>query len=307
MNEGLDVIGAEENVETACVIHTISDSFVSISKHQREDPFCIELFEKSEKGAIDVVVIEQPNGSFTCSPFHVRFGKLGVLRSKEKVVDIEINGEPLDIHMKLGESGEAFFVEEISEEELASGKTVPSYMVCSPIPKNSSPAEAMWPDNIKSDADQIFVLDDIHLADAESKELPQDTTGLPSTNLALWRSVVECDKWFPCLETPSFFATLAPVYRVYKTRIDIEVTAPGNGVFPGVSLDTSFILLFLPTWEHATPPWDTPASVSTFLSSCGRPPPLYTPLTAGLSLVCDTGKFAVKVVRCRDSVEEKKC
>nr|CAD7415218.1 unnamed protein product [Timema poppensis] len=133
MNEGLDVIGAEENVETACVIHTISDSFVSISKHQREDPFCIELFEKSEKGAIDVVVIEQPNGSFTCSPFHVRFGKLGVLRSKEKVVDIEINGEPLDIHMKLGESGEAFFVEEISEEELASGKTVPSYMVCSPI------------------------------------------------------------------------------------------------------------------------------------------------------------------------------
>nr|CAD7197548.1 unnamed protein product [Timema douglasi] len=123
-------------------------------------------------GAIDVVVIEQPNGSFTCSPFHVRFGKLGVLRSKEKVVDIEINGEPLDIHMKLGESGEAFFVEEISEEELASGKTVPSYMYNNfAMPKNLSPVEAMWPENIKSDADQIFVLDDIHLADAESKEL----------------------------------------------------------------------------------------------------------------------------------------
>ncbi|CAG2063505.1 unnamed protein product, partial [Timema podura] len=242
-------------------------------------------------------------------------------------VDIEINGEPLDIHMKLGESGEAFFVEEVSEEELASGKTVPSYMVCSPIveghflssyssditdlrkplrdlenaqfvpctdfdkhyisqnrenfdksetaislkkealnlsssapipyssgrhyikndsyegprgelghisdrlvgedyteeirlirnniripkknlekyshslernrryrkkgmlnnksapkfvtnigehfiqPKNSASVEAMWPENIKSDADQIFVLDDIHLGDAESKEL----------------------------------------------------------------------------------------------------------------------------------------
>lgn len=37
-------------------------------------------------GAIDVVVVEQPDGSFNCSPFHVRFGKLGVLRSKEKVV-----------------------------------------------------------------------------------------------------------------------------------------------------------------------------------------------------------------------------
>lgn len=37
-------------------------------------------------GAIDVVVVEQPDGSFTCSPFHVRFGKLGVLRSRFKVV-----------------------------------------------------------------------------------------------------------------------------------------------------------------------------------------------------------------------------
>ena len=37
-------------------------------------------------GAIDVVVIQQEDGSFTCSPFHVRFGKLGVLRAREKVV-----------------------------------------------------------------------------------------------------------------------------------------------------------------------------------------------------------------------------
>lgn len=37
-------------------------------------------------GAIDVVVVEQPDGTFTCSPFHVRFGKMGVLRSKEKIV-----------------------------------------------------------------------------------------------------------------------------------------------------------------------------------------------------------------------------
>jgi phosphatidate phosphatase PAH1 len=39
-------------------------------------------------GAIDVVVVEQPDGTFTCSPFHVRFGKIGVLRSREKVVNI---------------------------------------------------------------------------------------------------------------------------------------------------------------------------------------------------------------------------
>lgn len=37
-------------------------------------------------GAIDVIVVEQADGSFVCSPFHVRFGKLGVLRSREKIV-----------------------------------------------------------------------------------------------------------------------------------------------------------------------------------------------------------------------------
>lgn len=37
-------------------------------------------------GCIDVIVVRQQDGTFQCSPFHVRFGKLGVLRSKEKVV-----------------------------------------------------------------------------------------------------------------------------------------------------------------------------------------------------------------------------
>lgn len=50
-------------------------------------------------------------------------------------VDIEINGEPLDIHMKLGESGEAFFVQEISLDELSND--VPPHLACSPIPTES--------------------------------------------------------------------------------------------------------------------------------------------------------------------------
>lgn len=39
-------------------------------------------------GCIDVVVVRQRDGTYQCSPFHVRFGKLGVLRSKEKVVSL---------------------------------------------------------------------------------------------------------------------------------------------------------------------------------------------------------------------------
>ena len=37
-------------------------------------------------GAIDVIVVEQEDGTFLSSPFHVRFGKLGVLKAKEKIV-----------------------------------------------------------------------------------------------------------------------------------------------------------------------------------------------------------------------------
>ncbi|XP_072944972.1 phosphatidate phosphatase LPIN3 isoform X2 [Epargyreus clarus] len=81
-------------------------------------------------GAIDVVVVEQPDGSFTCSPFHVRFGKLGVLRSKLKVVDLELNGEQLNIQMKLGESGEAFFVEPVGKDEAECA----AHLATSPIP-----------------------------------------------------------------------------------------------------------------------------------------------------------------------------
>ncbi|KAM4718315.1 phosphatidate phosphatase LPIN2-like isoform 2-T2 [Anableps anableps] len=81
-------------------------------------------------GCIDVIVVRQPDGTFQCSPFHVRFGKLGVLRSREKVIDIEINGEPVELHMKLGDNGEAFFVQEAEQNS----EIIPAHLVTSPIP-----------------------------------------------------------------------------------------------------------------------------------------------------------------------------
>ncbi|XP_046603298.1 phosphatidate phosphatase LPIN2 isoform X2 [Neodiprion virginianus] len=99
--------------------------------------FYNEINAATLTGAIDVVVVEQPDGSFACSPFHVRFGKLCVLRSREKVVDIEINGEPRQIHMKLGDSGEAFFVEEVGCGGSPTDTEIPPHLACSPIPHDS--------------------------------------------------------------------------------------------------------------------------------------------------------------------------
>lgn len=37
-------------------------------------------------GAIDIIVVPQKDGSLLSSPFHVRFGKLQLISSSEKVV-----------------------------------------------------------------------------------------------------------------------------------------------------------------------------------------------------------------------------
>lgn len=69
------------------------------------------------KGAIDVVVVQNFDGSFKSSPFHVRFGKLALIKTKDLTVDIQINGQPVDLHMKLGEAGEAYFVDDNLTED----------------------------------------------------------------------------------------------------------------------------------------------------------------------------------------------
>ncbi|KAH0619088.1 hypothetical protein JD844_018750 [Phrynosoma platyrhinos] len=47
-------------------------------------------------GCIDVIVVRQPDGSFNCSPFHVRFGKLRVLHSSEKVTELSLMKKALE-------------------------------------------------------------------------------------------------------------------------------------------------------------------------------------------------------------------
>lgn len=63
-------------------------------------------------------------------------------------MDIEINGEPVDIHMKLGESGEAFFVEERPEEDV---EELPDNMATSPIPSNHFPEKYLNNINLENE------------------------------------------------------------------------------------------------------------------------------------------------------------
>ena len=94
------------------------DLLVKVFKFQSAiKDFYSELNGATLTGAIDVIVVQQEDGSFKCSPFHVRFGKLGVLKANEKVVDIEINDQEVTLKMKLDETGAAFFVEDVEDED----------------------------------------------------------------------------------------------------------------------------------------------------------------------------------------------
>ncbi|CAI9786461.1 unnamed protein product [Fraxinus pennsylvanica] len=78
-------------------------------------------------GAVDIVVVEQPDGSYKSSPWYVRFGKFqGVLKAKEKVVNISVNGVEADFHMYLDHKGEAYFLREVDVEEGTSLFSPPS-------------------------------------------------------------------------------------------------------------------------------------------------------------------------------------
>ncbi|XP_038985993.1 phosphatidate phosphatase PAH2-like isoform X3 [Phoenix dactylifera] len=69
-------------------------------------------------GAVDIIVVQQQDGSFKTSPWYVRFGKFqGVLKTKEKVVNISVNGVEAGFHMFLDHKGEAYFLMESDAEE----------------------------------------------------------------------------------------------------------------------------------------------------------------------------------------------
>ncbi|OQE24291.1 hypothetical protein PENSTE_c007G00872 [Penicillium steckii] len=111
-------------------------------------------------GAIDVIVIEQEDGTLACSPFHVRFGKFSLLRPFEKKVEFKVNGVKQDYAMKLGEGGEAFFVFETTDDIPASLQTSPLVSPASSpnVPPNDLESSLQEPEHLdleKSGSDAL--------------------------------------------------------------------------------------------------------------------------------------------------------
>ncbi|CRG99895.1 HAD superfamily protein, putative [Plasmodium relictum] len=86
----------------------------------------LDFNQATLSGCIDIICIESEITNnlkndkieviYKSTPFHVRFGKTKLLRSKEKIVSILVNGKSTNLHMKLGSAGEAYFVEKTYED-----------------------------------------------------------------------------------------------------------------------------------------------------------------------------------------------
>lgn len=68
-------------------------------------------------GAMDIIIVRNKDGSMTSSPFHVRYGSLQIVKTKEKFVSILVNGTETSLKMRLSTSGDAYFLKEPSSQK----------------------------------------------------------------------------------------------------------------------------------------------------------------------------------------------
>lgn len=119
-------------------------------------------------GAVDIIVVEQPDGDFKSSPWYVLFGKFqGVLKTKEKVVTINVNGVDANFNMYLDHKGEAYFLKEADVEDGESA----SYSSSSGDEADGQPNSSRRPMKSQScnyDADK---LDSAAHADASNRKM----------------------------------------------------------------------------------------------------------------------------------------
>ncbi|GAA5981356.1 hypothetical protein JCM10908_004080 [Rhodotorula pacifica] len=184
--------GANKRKRSLCLAHTGGRRFEMASWVAKAVQYYKDINPATLTGAIDVIVVERPTESgqveLACSPFHVRFGKLSVLRPVDKKVRIAVNDERIPFYMKVGETGEAFFVFETEDD-------VPADMQTSPL---SGPLS----DDGRSDAGEVEPLD----LDAPAMDLDEGEAGTSEEQ----RREQDADEDAPKTPVPSAPVPLSP-------------------------------------------------------------------------------------------------
>ncbi|TKY84535.1 hypothetical protein EX895_006437 [Sporisorium graminicola] len=112
--------------------------------------------------------VKRQTTELASTPFHVRFGKMSVLRPGERKVTLHLNNstDPLPFAMKVSDSGEAFFVLEIDDED--ERNNIPDDLVTSPILSAASSPITSPEDGGDADTDAASAeVEPLELGDAE--------------------------------------------------------------------------------------------------------------------------------------------
>jgi len=84
----------------------------------------LEFNKNTFSGCIDIIVIRNEEKELKSSPFHVKFGTFKLFKSKQKEVKILINDELVqDVVMKVGPSGDTYFLEKVMNRKRLSRKS----------------------------------------------------------------------------------------------------------------------------------------------------------------------------------------
>ena len=172
-------------------------------------------------GAIDVIVVEQDDGSLACSPFHVRFGKFSLLRPYEKKVEFTVNNVKQNYSMKLGEGGEAFFVFETTEN-------IPEALQTSPLISPASSPSNLVADQAATPLTEPTYLDITENGGAKNGLTP--TTSPPKSGTP------------PVPEESTLGSSPRSPYGVLSETLSVELSStslPGPQLHPPATLERS--------------------------------------------------------------------
>ncbi|KAL8694588.1 MAG: hypothetical protein Q9218_000770 [Villophora microphyllina] len=227
-------------------------------------------------GAIDVIVVEQEDGSLACSPFHVRFGKFSLLRPFEKKVEFKVNNVKQNYAMKLGEGGEAFFVFETSDQIPESLQTSPVVSpAASPQPlgqdaaTSSSLLEPEFLDiNVDpaSDHNANFKRRTLSRPSLAVNQRAQSDSVFPDTHLGrMNKVVVSDDSCTPASSALDGRASLQPDTRTTTTPLLLEGQLKRSTSAELLSLPQSMVLDILAD-PRTIGRHETSAPIATFAS-----------------------------------------
>ena len=109
-----------------------------------------EVNPSTLSGATDIIVVELPDGTRKCSPFHVRFGKFKAVYPKDRIVDVYCNDEQALFCLKLSKSGEAHVLPTGNPGLLFSPLTSPTLS-----PRQSPPPISLPSNSLATDCAEV--------------------------------------------------------------------------------------------------------------------------------------------------------